>query len=595
MTRKNIIAVAILVLFLGLTPSPAHAGLWDTITGAASSVVNTVVDAGKSVVNTAVNAGKDIASTVIDAGKSVINTVSNAGQAVAGAVVDTAKGAWNWLTGQAGNAVNQAGQAINGGINAVGSAINAGANALDSGIQGMIDGAKGILQQGGNLIGGAIGQGIDFITGAAEALTSKLDALEKTFKDAFGDTLAAVGDVASTAADGINQTIGAAANGINKTLGKAGEAVETAISEGTEFGEKVLSAGAAIGKDMVSKVEKAAQEGANSQPFKDFMTGLKNGKTESYLKTGLFSSSGEEESAADGKIGVSVSSGTQVWEDSFGNDRWSKSYTKDWGSAGTTASGEEAAKESSWGKPTVDIDLYKNEHTYTVGPQLDAGISNTTKIGNATINSEANTQLLAGAEGTYGTKVRIENGELQAGVEASGFVGLRARGEASTGVQYGDYGASVAAKGEVAAGAGAEGSAMLTAGANGIGAEVKGDAFAGVRARGEIGTTVSYGDVKATGSVNGTVGAGIGGHFEASGKIGWSGVKAHVDMGAYLGIGGQVGFDVNLDLGHALDPVKHVVEGAVDTGKKVVGAIGNAAGKAIDAVAKSPFNPANWF
>jgi hypothetical protein len=229
----------------------------------------------------------------------------------------------------------------------------------------------------------------------------------------------------------------------------------------------------------------------------------------------------------------------------------------------------ENKKKVKWRRPQIYIDLYKNEKRKTIGPQWNAGVENKFRLGGAEIVNSATGNILIGGEAVGATYMGFNNGNLSAGVRGSLFAGARASGRLSSNTKLTDnLGIGGSIGGGVEAGAGACADTHLGIGKDGAIAQVSGDAFVGVRARGNLGGTISYGDVKVTGGVNGTIGAGLGAHFDVTGKLSWSGVKAHVDMGAYLGVGGQLGFDVNINLGKKLDPVKKAVSKAYTKGKR---------------------------
>ncbi len=256
---------------------------------------------------------------------------------------------------------------------------------------------------------------------------------------------------------------------------------------------------------------------------------------------------------------------------------------------------EAAKKNERWRNPSLSVDFYRNEIGKTIGPQVKAGTESKFKLGGATVTAGAKGDvLLVGAEAKGASYVGIRYGQLAAGVQGSVFAGSRARGEVSTGIQAGQWGGRAFAGGEVSAGVGANADAHVGVGKEGAEASVSGDAFVGVRAKGQVGGTISHGKTSVTGSVNGTVGAGLGAHFEATGKVSWTGIKAKVNVGAYLGIGGQLGFDVNVNFGDALKPVQKVVGKVYDAGKKVAQTVGNNIKNSIDNGKKTLEKLFNW-
>ncbi|HNY12728.1 MAG TPA: hypothetical protein PKK26_14150 [Candidatus Wallbacteria bacterium] len=256
---------------------------------------------------------------------------------------------------------------------------------------------------------------------------------------------------------------------------------------------------------------------------------------------------------------------------------------------------EAAKKNERWKNPSISVDFYRNEIGKTIGPQVKAGAESQFKLGGATVTAGAKGDvLLIGAEAKGASYVGIRYGQLAAGVQGSVFAGSRARGEVSTGIQAGQWGGRVFAGGEATAGVGANADAHVGVGKEGAEASVSGDAFVGVRAKGQVGGTISHGNTSVTGSVNGTVGAGLGAHFEATGKISWTGIKAKVNVGAYLGIGGQLGFDINVNFGDALKPVQQVVGKVYDAGKKIAQTVGTNIKNTIDNGKKTLEKLFNW-
>lgn len=256
---------------------------------------------------------------------------------------------------------------------------------------------------------------------------------------------------------------------------------------------------------------------------------------------------------------------------------------------------EEAKKNQRWREPSISVDFYKNEIGRTIGPQVKAGTDTQFKLGGATVSAGAKGDvLLIGAEAKGASYVGIRYGNLAAGVQGSVFAGSRARGEVSTGIQVGQWGGRAFAGGEVSAGVGANADAHVGVGTKGAEASVSGDAFVGVRAKGQIGGTISHGNTSVTASVNGTVGAGLGAHFEATGKISWTGIKAKVNLGAYLGIGGQLGFDINVNFGDALKPVQKVVGKVFDEGKKIAKTVGENIKNGLDNARKAVASIFKW-
>lgn len=111
----------------------------------------------------------------------------------------------------------------------------------------------------------------------------------------------------------------------------------------------------------------------------------------------------------------------------------------------------------------------------------------------------------------------------------------------------------------------AEGNATVGANVNGqagvtvdpthgnVSAGAHADAFAGAQAGGSVSQHIGPADVGATGHVR----AGIGANFDADVGMKDGKIQAKVDIGATLGIGGDIGFNVSVDPGAAIKDVGH--------------------------------------
>jgi uncharacterized protein YukE len=106
-------------------------------------------------------------------------------------------------------------------------------------------------------------------------------------------------------------------------------------------------------------------------------------------------------------------------------------------------------------------------------------------------------------------------------------------------------------EGEAQARAGVDGHGEVEAsvGPDGAGAHAGAGGFAGAKASAEVG--VDIGGVKP--EVRGTVSAGIGAHFDAAMHIDRKSVKVGVDMGATLGLGGGVKWDIEIEPARLMD------------------------------------------
>jgi len=88
----------------------------------------------------------------------------------------------------------------------------------------------------------------------------------------------------------------------------------------------------------------------------------------------------------------------------------------------------------------------------------------------------------------------------------------------------------------------------------GVGATAGGDVFAGVRAEGEVHAKLSGVSAKATGDV----GAGLGADAHASAHISWTKIHVKAKLGVYVGIGGRVGVDTDVNPSEIVSDVLHV-------------------------------------
>ncbi|QSQ21446.1 hypothetical protein JY651_40710 [Pyxidicoccus parkwayensis] len=169
-------------------------------------------------------------------------------------------------------------------------------------------------------------------------------------------------------------------------------------------------------------------------------------------------------------------------------------------------------------------------------------------------------------------KVSFEGGALKAvgDLKATATL-LHAQGSARIG--KGDY--NLEASGEAYVGAQAKAHGELTIDpAKGIyAAKVGGEAFAGARAGVE-----AQANLGKFGSVGGRAEAwaGVGASFNA--ELGFKNgrLKARFDIGAALGVGFKLGFNVDIDLKGIKDTVKKVIEKPVEVIKDIGKSVGNA-------------------
>lgn len=192
----------------------------------------------------------------------------------------------------------------------------------------------------------------------------------------------------------------------------------------------------------------------------------------------------------------------------------------------------------------------------------DGKVEGETELAGATLAGSAGLQTL-GVEGKAGLSVTGEG--LTAELKGGAYL---AKATAEGSAQYGILGAN--AKGE--AYVGAEAGAKASIGTQGV--HVGAEAFAGAKAEGSVGADV--GGIGA--GVKGEAWAGIG--AEADATIGMEGGKFTIggEVGAALGVGGNVGFEVTVDVGEV-----------ADTASDAADAVGDALGDAGDAL--SSLNP----
>ncbi|MFP2928802.1 hypothetical protein ACLESO_27120 [Pyxidicoccus sp. 3LG] len=202
-----------------------------------------------------------------------------------------------------------------------------------------------------------------------------------------------------------------------------------------------------------------------------------------------------------------------------------------------------------------------------------AGISRAGSFGGPNSIAQGQGSFSVGEASVNGSgSVSLEGGALKArgAVNASATL-LNAQGSVRIG--KGDY--TLDAKGEAYIGAKAKASGELTIDpARGIyAAKVGGEAFAGARVGAEA--NVNLGKF---GSVGGRAEAwaGVGAAFNVEAGFKNGRFKARVDIGAALGIGFKLGFNVDIDLKGIADTVKKVIEKPVEIIKDIGKGIGNA-------------------
>lgn len=234
-----------------------------------------------------------------------------------------------------------------------------------------------------------------------------------------------------------------------------------------------------------------------------------------------------------GKKAWDSAEGKVKFEDKFKPDNWKK---KEWGDQGDEKDPFDPQFEA---KAT----LVEGEKAW--GEHHKAEASGETMVGD--------TKLSGGIKGEVGDligegEVFVSNKGI--GAEGSLFSGVRA--SANGEIALAD-GTSIKADGSAMVGAEAEGKATI-----GLdGAEAKAGAFVGAKAEGSVG--VEYGGIGA--GVTGEAWAGAG--VEADAKAKWDDGKVTfgASVGAGLGVGGKVGFEITVDVNKTVDHIKGGVSG----------------------------------
>lgn len=175
--------------------------------------------------------------------------------------------------------------------------------------------------------------------------------------------------------------------------------------------------------------------------------------------------------------------------------------------------------------------------------------------------------LSVNAETSGQAGVSIEDGAyVQANAEAGAYL---AKGEAHW---QNDYGTSAEGEAYIGAEATAEGQASIGPGGAKIDAGL--EAFAGGKA--EVSGSQEIGDYGSVGA-GAEVSYGIGAHANVDGEISADRVGFSVDVGATLGIGAGVNFDVSV------------------SPTEIIGDVTDGLSSAGEAIAESDLNPTNWF
>lgn len=217
------------------------------------------------------------------------------------------------------------------------------------------------------------------------------------------------------------------------------------------------------------------------------------------------------------------------------------------------------------GKPGLDVKLHEGE----ASAELAGGeVEGTHKAGDVDLSGKAEYHV-GEAKADYHAGL-TEDGLAVGGSAGLVAVGAKASGKATLGV------AEVGGSAEASVEASVSGDASI--GKDGLHAGV--EAFAGARARADLSASVA--GVGGTAGVEGW--AGVGAEADVTVGKGPDG-KFHIggELGAGLGLGGKVDFDVTVDPGAVVDAVG-------DAG----GAVLDAGSDAVDAVADSKYAPWNW-
>jgi uncharacterized protein YukE len=162
--------------------------------------------------------------------------------------------------------------------------------------------------------------------------------------------------------------------------------------------------------------------------------------------------------------------------------------------------------------------------------------SGQTSVGGVPASYDASAQVYARAYESAGVKLDSK------GLAAQATAGVTAGARADATGSLGNHHAGVRGHAYVEAEAGAAAKGELKAGRDGVSATAGVEAGAHV----EVGADgrAHLSGVEAGGSVKAY--AGVTAHAEMGGSVSLTEVKAHVDLGASVGIGGGVSFDINL-------------------------------------------------
>lgn len=232
-----------LIFIFGLTaPAPAHAGLFDSITG----TVKKAYDAAKSTVNTVTNTAKTIVGTAIDTGKEIIENVKDVAKNTAKTIYETAK-----------TAVKSVVTAVTGVGKKTAETVKAGADAVKDGAGKTAELAKDLGEDVAKEINDAIDNVKDFINGKKKDFNEFKKMLVE-FKEQGVDILE------QAAKDGEEKLVNPV---IARIQEEAKKVQEGAKKIATDFSEavKTVSEGAAKGFDFAKdKLSPLIEQGKNS-------------------------------------------------------------------------------------------------------------------------------------------------------------------------------------------------------------------------------------------------------------------------------------------------------------------------------------------
>lgn len=203
-------------------------------------------------------------------------------------------------------------------------------------------------------------------------------------------------------------------------------------------------------------------------------------------------------------------------------------------------------------EPIVEKELWKEEAQAAV-LKGEVGNSQTGASGEV-LSADASTEGKAGFDATRG-------GYVEGNAQAGAYIG---KGEAHWG---NEHGTSAQVEGYVGAQVEAKGGAEIGPGGAKVEAGVGG--FAGGKIEGGVSQDLGPANVGASGSLS----YGIGAHADVGGEISADKVGVSVDVGATLGLGGSVKFDVSV------------------SPNEIISDLGDAG----EAIADSKANPANWW